>query len=38
MKTIVDIMRAILSGLMPKTDTGINMEVLSFIMAYDWRL
>lgn len=36
MKTIVDIMRMILSGLMPKTSTGTDMEVLAYHMAYNW--
>ncbi len=37
MKTIVDIMRMILSGLMPKDETGIRMELLAYAMAYDGR-
>lgn len=38
MKTIPEIMRVIISGLMPKTETGIRMEMIAYYMAYDWRL
>lgn len=37
MKTIIDIMKAIISGLMPKDETGIRMELLAYAMAYDGR-
>lgn len=37
MKTIPDIMKAIISGLMPKDETGIRMELLAYAMAYDGR-
>lgn len=38
MKTLSDIMRAIICGVMPRTETGIKMELLSYSMAYEWRL
>ena len=37
MKTIFDILRAILIGPCPKTETGIIMEIISFNMVYDGR-
>lgn len=37
MVTISDIMRAIISGIMPRSETGFRMELLSHEMAYDWR-
>lgn len=37
MKTIHEIMREIISGLMPKDETGIRMELLAYSMAYDGR-
>lgn len=37
MKTIPDIMKAIISGLMPRTEIGIIMELLAYSMAYDGR-
>lgn len=36
MKTIPDIMKAIISGLAPRTTTGANMEVIAYHMVYDW--
>lgn len=38
METIRDVLRAIISGLMPRTETGIRMEMIAYYMAYDWRL
>lgn len=38
MKTVHEIMQAIISGLMPRTETGIRMEMIAYYMAYDWRL
>lgn len=38
MKTLQEIMRAIISGPCPRTEIGIIMELLSYNMAYDWRL
>lgn len=38
MKTVCEIMKAIISGLMPKDETGVRMELLAYAMAYDWRL
>lgn len=38
MKTVHEIMHAIISGLMPRTETGIRMEMIAYYMAYDWRL
>ena len=37
MKTIPEIMKAIISGLMPRSETGIIMELLAFSMVYDGR-
>lgn len=37
MKTVFDILRAILSGPCPKTEIGIIMEIISFNMVYDGR-
>lgn len=37
MKTVFDILRAILSGPCPRTGTGIIMEIISFNMVYDGR-
>ena len=37
MKTIPEIMREIISGLMPRSETGIIMELLAFSMVYDGR-
>lgn len=37
MKTIPDIMKAIISGLIPKTNTGIIMELIAYSMVYDGR-
>lgn len=38
MKTLHEIMRAIISGIAPRSETGIRMELLAYHMAYDWRL
>lgn len=38
MKTIPEIMKEIISGIMPRSETGIRMELLAYHMAYDWRL
>lgn len=37
MVTIHDILRAIISGLMPRSETGIIMEMIAYEMAYDGR-
>ena len=37
MKTIPEIMRAIISGIMPRLQTGISMELLAYEMVYDGR-
>lgn len=37
MKTVFDILRAILIGPCPKTETGIIMEIISVHMVYDGR-
>ena len=37
MKTVRDIMKAIISGTCPHTEIGILMELLAYNMAYDWR-
>ena len=37
MKTIPEIMRVIISGLMPKTNTGVIMELIAYSMVYDGR-
>ena len=37
MKTLHEIMRAIISGIAPRSETGIIMELMSYNMAYDWR-
>lgn len=37
MKTVFDILRAILIGPCPNTETGIIMEIISFNMVYDGR-
>lgn len=37
MATIRDILRAIISGLMPRSETGIIMEMIAYEMAYDGR-
>ena len=37
MKTVFDILRSILSGPCPRTETGIIMEIISFNMVYDGR-
>ena len=31
-------MKHIISGMMPRSETGIRMELLAYNMAYDWRL
>lgn len=38
MKTLHEIMRVIISGIDPRSETGIRMELLAYHMAYDWRL
>lgn len=38
MATIRDILREIISGIMPRSSIGIIMELLAYNMAYDWRL
>ena len=38
MKTVRDILKAIISGQCPNTEIGILMELLAYNMAYDWRL
>ena len=38
MATIREIMRSIISGLMPRSETGIIMEIIAYEMAYDGRL
>ena len=35
MRTVFDILRAILSGPCPNTEIGILMELLAYNMAYD---
>ncbi len=37
MATIHDIMRAIISGIMPRSEIGIRMELLAYGMAYEGR-
>lgn len=37
MKTIPEIMREIISGILPRYETGIIMELLAYGMAYDGR-
>lgn len=37
MKTIPEIMRVIISGILPRYETGIIMEILAYEMAYDGR-
>lgn len=37
METIHDVLRAIISGLMPRSETGIIMEMIAYEMAYDGR-
>lgn len=37
MVTIRDILRAIISGIMPRSETGIIMEMIAYDMAYDER-
>lgn len=37
MKTIPEIMRAIISGIMLRSQTGIIMELLAYAMAYEGR-
>lgn len=37
MKTVEDIMRAIIGGLMPRSDVGFIMALISLDMVYDWR-
>ena len=37
MKTVEDIMKAIICGLMPRSDTGFIMALISMDMVYDWR-
>ena len=38
MKTIPEIMCTIISGIMPRSETGIIMEMIAYEMAYDGRL
>ena len=38
MKTLNDILRSIICGIMPRSETGIIMEMIAYYMAYDWRL
>ena len=37
MKTVHEIMQAIISGLMPRSEIGIRMELLAYGMAYEGR-
>ena len=37
MVMVRDVLRAIISGLMPRSETGIIMEMIAYEMAYDWR-
>lgn len=37
MKTIPEIMRVIISGIMPRSSIGIIMELLAYEMTYDGR-
>ena len=37
MVTVRDVLRAIISGIMPRSETGIRMELLAYGMAYEWR-
>ena len=37
MKTVEDIMRAIIGGLMPRSEIGCIMALISLDMVYDWR-
>lgn len=37
MKTIPEIMKEIISGIMPRSSIGIRMELLAYAMAYDGR-
>lgn len=37
MKTIPEIMRIIISGIMPHSDIGICMELMAYAMTYDGR-
>lgn len=37
MKTVLDIMQKIISGICPRSEIGILMEILAFDMAYEWR-
>lgn len=37
MKTVTEIMLAIIRGVMPRTTTGALMELLAFTMAYEGR-
>ena len=37
MKTVTDIIREIIGGLMPRSDTGFIMALISLDMVYDWR-
>lgn len=37
MKTIPEIMKEIISGIMQRSSIGIIMELLAYAMAYDWR-
>lgn len=38
MKTITDIMKEIIGGLMPRTETGCIAAMIALCMAYDWRM
>ena len=37
MVMVRDVLRAIISGLMPRSETGIIMEMIAYEMAYDGR-
>lgn len=37
METIRDVLRAIISGIMPRSETGIIMEMIAYDMAYGGR-
>lgn len=38
MVTLHEIMRSIISGIAPRSETGIRMELLAYSMAYELRL
>ena len=38
MKTITDIMKEIIGGLMPRTETGCITAMIALCMAYDGRM